>query len=91
MLVFPMQGQFEQELNAFQMQENGFGCAATEPAGEVIGNFFYCIPDIQRRIRECHRDNGQAIKSKLNELVDDEARVAREFKARRSGAKLSQS
>ncbi len=84
MLVFPMAGQYEQELNAFQLQQNGFGCSANEASGESIGSFFYQLPEIRDRIAGCLRDDGSAIKAKLEEFVENDAAAAKDFKENRA-------
>ena len=43
-LALPMQGQFEQELNAFQLESLGYGKNVTEVSAEAIGDFRFDTP-----------------------------------------------
>lgn len=82
-LAMPMFGQFEQELNAWQLQQAGLGIAAPQPTSESIGNFIYRIPELEERLAGRAADDGLLIKQKLEELVANNGRIAREFRQRR--------
>jgi uncharacterized protein (TIGR00661 family) len=82
-LALPMKGQFEQQLNAFQLQQLGYGKSLEEPSVEAIGDFFYRIPDYESRLREYDPGDNSAIKQKLDELLADDCALARKFHARR--------
>ncbi len=85
-LAMPMAGQFEQELNAWQLQQAGLGIAAAQPTSESIGNFFYRIAEVEARLVAYPNDDGESIKHKLAELVADNGRVAMEFRQHREGS-----
>jgi uncharacterized protein (TIGR00661 family) len=83
-LALPMQGQFEQELNGYQLQQLGYGKAVHDPTAEAIGDFLYRLPDFANRLEEYDaRDNSQ-IKAKLDELLADNCAEARRFHERRT-------
>ena len=84
-LVLPMQGQFEQELNAWQLETCGLGLASSDPDEQTLGHFLYRIPEIRDRLANYPRDDGSAIKDRLNELVADEAALARQYQQQRTG------
>ena len=83
-LALPMQGQFEQQLNGFQLANLGYGKSADEPSAESIGDFLYRLPDYAERLQEYDGRDSSAIKAKLDELLADECRLARTFNAERS-------
>lgn len=83
-LALPMRGQFEQELNAFQLQELGYGKSAAEPTSEVIGDFLYRLPDFQQRLLEYTPGDNSDIKKKLDDLLADDCAVARQFHEQRN-------
>jgi uncharacterized protein (TIGR00661 family) len=85
-LAFPMEGQYEQELNAFQLAQSGWGRAASESGYETIGSFLYDLPDINNKLSVLPpMDNGEAIKHKLLELVANDAEMAGAYRAKRKG------
>jgi uncharacterized protein (TIGR00661 family) len=83
-LALPMQGQFEQQLNGFQLQQLGYGKCLDEPTVEAIGDFFYRLPDYESRLAEYAPGDNSEIKEKLNELLADGCALAREFHAKRA-------
>ena len=76
-LALPMQGQFEQQLNALCLEELGFGRGASQVSHEVLQDFFAQLPTLTARVQryaEEHRvdDCRQAnlgIRNKLDELL----------------------
>lgn len=78
--ALPMEGQYEQELNAWQLQQSGYGGTANPATAEAIGNFFYRWEDYRQQMSSYFRDPGDAIKQKLAELVEDDAALARQFR-----------
>jgi uncharacterized protein (TIGR00661 family) len=78
-LAMPMQGQFEQELNGFQLAREGYGKSADEVDGEVIGDFLYRLPDYRERLKDYRPGDNSEIKSKLDELLADDCALARRF------------
>ena len=85
-LAMPMSGQFEQELNAFQLSQNGWGAAMNELNDTAIGDFLYRLPEYRERLKEYDRDAALGIKDKLLELVADDGAQAAEFKRQRESA-----
>lgn len=81
--AMPMQGQFEQELNGFQLEQQGYGKSVAEVDGEAIGDFFYRLPDYGERLAEYQPGNNFQIKAKLDELLADDCRLVREFHEKR--------
>ncbi len=81
--ALPMQGQFEQQLNAFQLGELGYGKAVSAASAEAIGDFLYRLPDFNGRLRDYQSSDNHGIKQKLDELLADDCRLAREFHGRR--------
>ncbi|MGI9301641.1 MAG: glycosyltransferase family protein [Gammaproteobacteria bacterium] len=82
-LAFPMDGQFEQELNAFQLANCGYGAAMPELNATGVGDFLYRLPEFADQLRNYDSDPGSAIKQKLLELVADNGSLAAEFKKQR--------
>ncbi len=85
-LAFPMEGQYEQELNAFQLSKSGWGRAAQETCYETIGSFLYDLPDMDNTLSEMPSIvDGEAIKQKLLDLVANDAELAAAYRAKRKG------
>ncbi len=78
-LAMPMRGQFEQELNAFQLATLGYGKNVTEITAEAVGDFLYRLPDFAQRLQDYQPGDNGAIKAKLDELLEDDCSLAREF------------
>lgn len=78
-LAMPMQGQFEQELNGFQLAREGYGKSVDEVDGEVIGDFLYRLSDYRERLEDYRPGDNSEIKTKLDELLADDCALARRF------------
>jgi uncharacterized protein (TIGR00661 family) len=78
-LALPMRGQFEQQLNAYQLDQLGYGKGVDEVNAEAIGDFLYRIPDYKSRLAAYQAGDNSAIKAKLDELLVDNAAEARQF------------
>lgn len=82
--ALPMLGQFEQQLNAFQLDQLGYGKDASNATPEAIGDFLYQLPDYQGQLTDYRSSDNREIKQKLDELLADDASLAREFHQKRS-------
>ncbi len=82
-LALPMQGQFEQQLNAFQLSQLGYGKSASDVTPESVGDFLYRLPEYRERLNTYQAGDNRAIKAKLDELLADGARLARQFHTQR--------
>jgi uncharacterized protein (TIGR00661 family) len=78
-LASPMQGQYEQELNAFQLQNLGYGAGLLKPTREAVAAFLYDLPAYQHALSQRPEMDQSAIKQKLDELLADDGRLARQF------------
>ncbi len=83
-MAMPMRGQFEQELNAFQLQQLGYGKSVSDVGPDAIGDFLYRIPDYAQRLTDYEATDARAIKDKLDELLADDCALVREFHERRT-------
>jgi uncharacterized protein (TIGR00661 family) len=83
-LALPMQGQFEQQLNAFQLQMLGYGRTCKEPTPEAVGDFLYRLPDYRQRLADYRPGDNGEIKQMLDHLLADDCARAREFHALRA-------
>lgn len=86
-LALPMKGQFEQQLNAFQLEASGYGVNCPEVRREIIGDFFYRLPEFAERLNDFNCDGNRGIKAKLDELLANDCQLAREFHHRRRAKK----
>ncbi|MCP4626151.1 MAG: hypothetical protein GY850_21970 [bacterium] len=82
-LSLPMRGQFEQELNAYQLARLKYGINLRSIRSEAIGNFLYSLPDYKRNLYNYRAEDSRAIKAMLGELCEDDCMRAREFHDRR--------
>lgn len=78
-LALPMQGQFEQELNGFQLEQSGYGKNVSDVTAEAIGDFLYHLPDYAEQLRGYKAHGNDAIKRKLDELLENDCALARRF------------
>lgn len=76
-LALPMEGQFEQELNAYQLGKLGYGMNMPSVSHDAIASFLYHEPDYVEKLREYKAEGNQAIQAKLDELLADDAMKAR--------------
>ena len=83
-MAMPMRGQFEQELNAFQLEQLGYGKSVSEVGPEAVGDFLYRIAEYQERLQDYEADDNRAIKAKCDELLEDECALARRFHEQRT-------
>ena len=83
-LALPMEGQFEQQLNAFQLESLGFGRACQDLTPEAVGDFLYRLPDYRQHLAGYRAGDNSEIKQKLDELLADDVAQARQFHARRA-------
>ena len=82
--ALPMNGQFEQELNAFMLARLGYGKNAAELSSESLGDFLYHIPDYEQNLAGYPAEDNHAIQQKLDELLADDCALAREYHRRRT-------
>lgn len=78
-LAFPMQGQFEQHLNAFMLEQHGYGAQCHTPDRKQIAAFLYEIPHYRAVLEQYPRAGNAAITDKLDELLADDMRLLKHF------------
>lgn len=78
-LAFPMQGQFEQHLNAHMLELQGFGAQCQAPDHKSIAAFLYDLPQYREQLLNYPRAGNSAITQKLDELLDADLRLLRMF------------
>lgn len=76
-LAVPMDGQFEQQLNAFQLQSLGYGQACLQPSADAVAEFLDRLPDFRLRLADYQAGDNSQIKAKLDELLADDCAAAR--------------
>ncbi len=81
--AFPMTGQFEQQLNATMLAQLGYGKNAQSLTAETIGDFLYRIPDYETQLSGYRQSDNLAIQQKLDDLLADDAALARQFHEQR--------
>ena len=83
-LALPMKGQFEQQLNGYLLEKMGYGKNVRKIDDDVIREFLYDIPRYQRHLKNYQPSDNGAIEGKLDELLADDATLARDFQANRT-------
>lgn len=78
-LAFPMQGQFEQHLNAFMLEHHGYGAQCRTPDRKQIAAFLYELPHYRATLERYPRSGNTAITDKLDELLADGMRILKTF------------
>ena len=89
-LALPMQGQFEQEINAFFLDQLGYGKNVRRPTSQSIGDFLYRLPDYENRLKNYKTGGNEEIQSKIDALLENRCALACDFqKNRRSNPELA--
>ncbi len=79
-LAFPMQGQFEQQLNAHMLEKKGYGVRGGKVDEKTIAAFLYQLPKYKTTLSQYPRDANHQIQQKLDELLDDNLKHLLAFK-----------
>jgi uncharacterized protein (TIGR00661 family) len=82
-LALPMTGQFEQEINAHFLSQIGCGVDLRIIRPEAVGNFFYRLPELARRLAGYTAEGNHAILERLAALTENDCEQAVEFRRRR--------
>ena len=82
-LALPMRGQFEQEINAFFLEQLGYGRNLQQLTSEGIGDFLYGLPDYKARLSEYPGSDNTALLCMLDGLLENGGDLARAFHQRR--------
>ncbi len=77
-LALPMKGQFEQELNAFLLEEAGLGKNGRRLGPEVLGDFLYRLPEYRERLAAYPRADNRALLARLDEVLADSGAALRD-------------
>jgi len=83
-LALPMEGQFEQELNAHLLDDLGCGKNGRERSAASVGDFLYRLPEYEAALERYPRSDNRAITSMLDELLADDAQMARDLHVARN-------
>jgi hypothetical protein len=65
MLAVPIQGQFEQVLNARYLDHDGYGLGADEITDQRLGQFIERLPEFERNLANSKQDVNQDLLSSL--------------------------
>lgn len=76
-LALPIAGQFEQELNAWQLEQSGYGVAGRGDLHDCVGRFISQIDEIGARVANAPRNDGSMLRNKVVELVERFANQSR--------------
>ena len=76
-LALPTTGQFEQQLNAWQLAQSGFGAAAQADLSASVAGFIAQIEALRARVAHAPRNDGSLLRNKVVELVERFANQSR--------------
>ncbi|TCI05281.1 hypothetical protein EZV61_04805 [Corallincola luteus] len=79
-LAFPMQGQFEQHLNAHMLDKQGLGKACLQPDQDAIAAFLYQLPDYEQALSLYQGCGNQGMQDKLDQLLANDMALLKSFK-----------
>ena len=68
-LALPTKGQFEQQLNAWQLEQSGFGVAAGHDLHSSVARFIDNTESLRSAVAGAPRNDGSALRSKVLELI----------------------
>ena len=84
-LALPMRGQFEQEINAFFLEQSGYGRNMRRTTREGIGYFFYRLTDYTARLSDYPASDNTALLDMVDRLLEGNAFLAHSFHKQRTG------
>ncbi len=79
-LAFPMHGQFEQQLNAYMLAQQGYGAECQVPDAKSIAAFLYDLPRYRAQLATYPRGGNSAITDKLDELLAGDLAALHKFR-----------
>ena len=79
-LAFPMQGQFEQHLNAYMLNKQGLGKQCLSPNYDEIAAFLYQLPEFATALVQYSSCGNELITAKLDELLANDMQQLLTFK-----------
>jgi len=82
-LAFPVMGQFEQMLNGLMLNETKLGKSVKKLNRESISAFLYDLPEYEEELKNYERLGNTKIKAKLDELLEDDGKLLKEFHEKR--------
>jgi uncharacterized protein (TIGR00661 family) len=71
LLALPMEGQFEQELNALLLEDTGCGRNGRDVDDDAVAAFLYRLPEHRAALAARERTDDSALLAKVDELVAD--------------------
>lgn len=83
MLAMPMEGQFEQELNAWMLESMGLGRRARPITVDALGRFLDDVPELEQRLAAHDSGDPLELLGRLDELLADDAAEAHALRASR--------
>jgi len=83
-LAFPVKGQFEQEVNAMMLKEEGFGNFGKEVSKELISAFLYDLPEYKTNLNHYERNGNDFILNKLDELFANNREILNYYHEKRT-------
>lgn len=83
-LAMPTRGQFEQELNAVMLDNQGYGKGCFRVLPETVGDFLYRIPQYEQNLLSYEGSGGRELREKLDDLLADGCALAKEFHQKKS-------
>jgi len=83
-LAFPVNGQFEQEVNGLMLDQEGFGNSGSEINKELVSAFLYDIPEYAEKLKIYEREGNSKIMAKLDKLFANDMELLLEFHHKRN-------
>lgn len=78
-LALPMQGQFEQQLNAHMLAQQGYGAQCDAPNATAIAAFLYRLPEYRQALLTYPRQGNGGILQKLNDLLANHGQLLKDY------------
>ena len=82
-LALPMEGQFEQELNGYLLEQTGYGKSYAGGGADEVAAFLYGLPDYRARLTEYQPGSNAGVHAELDRLLADDAAALRALAAAR--------
>lgn len=88
-LAYPMQGQYEQQLNAYQLEDSSWGRRGRTAAPQEIEHFLGELPIIEEALAVYPSCDNRELLMKLDELLKNNAALARDYRRKRKAGVFS--
>lgn len=83
-LAFPTIGQYEQQLNAYMLDKQGYGRQCLQPSTDAIAAFLYQLEEFDLKLKDYEGFGNIHIQQKIDDLLANDMTLLKTFKRKKS-------